>query len=376
MQHAAGPDAATVKLNTTIKDWPSIPVPGESDAIISQAGPVFFFGAAMVNFLMVLNTIVSEKEYKLRHGLQMMGLKSSVYWISWFQVNMLVVLLTSLLEAAFGVAFGFNVFVNTNFGVLFLMFFMFSLSMITMGFFITTLVSRVKAAVAVGMLVLIIGLVFMIAIFSSSYTAYIWWNTSTSEAGWIILMFFPFFNFGKLYVDVAACSAGKYSFATNTIIPGPGFPFSQLFSVIPQEVQPTGDNYDLPVPAQALYFLLWNIFFYAALTWFLDEVIPDEYGQSQPFYFMFLPSYWGFNWDPFHANDADHTMSMDVPAQEAGEDDDVFLERKFALDGAKSGERAIRLLQLRKVYNEEFYKSGLKKVAVAGASWTLEEGKL
>ena len=51
------------------------PVSGISDSIISQAGPVFFFGAAMVNFLTVLNTIVAEKELKLRHGLQMMGLK-------------------------------------------------------------------------------------------------------------------------------------------------------------------------------------------------------------------------------------------------------------------------------------------------------------
>lgn len=146
------------------------------------------------------------------------------------------------------------------------MFFMFGMAMITFAFFITTFVSRVKAAVAVGMLVLVIGLVFMIAIFSSSFTAYIWWSTSTSEAGWIVLMFFPFFNFGKLYVDVATCSSGSYNFATDTVIPGPGFPWSQLFEVIPTSVQPSG-TFIFPEPVQSLYFLLWNIFFYALLTW-------------------------------------------------------------------------------------------------------------
>ena len=97
--YVAGTD---VTLNITMKDWPIIPAPGmcflemlsprhvrnssktavdggcptgESQAIIAQAGPVFFFGCAMVNFLMVLNTIVGEKEYHLRHGMQMMGLK-------------------------------------------------------------------------------------------------------------------------------------------------------------------------------------------------------------------------------------------------------------------------------------------------------------
>ena len=69
-------------------------------------------------------------------------------------------------------------------------------------------------ALAVGMLVLVLGLVFQIAIFSSTFTTYIWWSDTTNPAGWIVLMFIPFFNFGKVYTDIAITAAGKYVLET------------------------------------------------------------------------------------------------------------------------------------------------------------------
>ena len=46
-----------------------------------------------------------------------MIVQSSVYWLSWFTVNMVIVLISSLLEVAFGIAFEFNVFTNASFAV-------------------------------------------------------------------------------------------------------------------------------------------------------------------------------------------------------------------------------------------------------------------
>ena len=67
-------------LDITVKDWPLVPPTSLPDNIISSLGPTFFFAAAVVIFINLLNTIVTEKEYKLRHGMEMMGLKSSAYW--------------------------------------------------------------------------------------------------------------------------------------------------------------------------------------------------------------------------------------------------------------------------------------------------------
>ena len=256
--------------------------------------------------------------------------------------------------------------------MLLLLFFMFSLAMIFVAFFITTLVRRVRSAVSIGTLVLIIGLVFMFVIFSGPVAGYIWWEDSTSPAGWIVLMFLPPFNFGTLYLMIATLSAGSYDFATDSIVPGPGFPWSQLFEPIPAASVPTFGTFTFPLPVQALYFLLWNMAFYALLTWYFDNVLPDEFGQRRPLYFFVLPSYWGCA--PLRRH---KPVAVAVPPREADEDDDVYAARCRALDPARADEQAIRLTELRKVFNDGWLDSAKKrKVAVSNSSWGLERGKL
>ena len=62
-------------LDITLKDWPLVPAKTLSDTIVQNLGPVFFFCCVMVIFINVLNQIVTEKEAKLRHAMQMMGLR-------------------------------------------------------------------------------------------------------------------------------------------------------------------------------------------------------------------------------------------------------------------------------------------------------------
>lgn len=46
--------------------------------VIQMAGPVFFFCPPMLVFIILLNTIVNEKEKKLRQGMNIMGLSVSI----------------------------------------------------------------------------------------------------------------------------------------------------------------------------------------------------------------------------------------------------------------------------------------------------------
>jgi hypothetical protein len=43
---------------------------------------------------LLLKALVAEKELRLREGMQMMGLQSSMYWISWFTTHFSTLLLT------------------------------------------------------------------------------------------------------------------------------------------------------------------------------------------------------------------------------------------------------------------------------------------
>uniref|UniRef100_A0A8C9VD64 ATP binding cassette subfamily A member 4 n=1 Tax=Scleropages formosus TaxID=113540 RepID=A0A8C9VD64_SCLFO len=50
-----------------------------------------------------------------------------------------------------------------------------------------------------------------------------------------------------------------------------------------------GDEFSFFTSIQMMVF---DIFLYAVLAWYLDNVFPGEYGIGRPFYFPFQPSYW------------------------------------------------------------------------------------
>lgn len=67
-------------LRIGLKDWPIIKAKLVSDNIVQSLGPTFFFCSVTIIFICTLNMIVGEKEKMLRHGMEVMGLKSEVYW--------------------------------------------------------------------------------------------------------------------------------------------------------------------------------------------------------------------------------------------------------------------------------------------------------
>ncbi len=59
-----------------------------------------------------------------------MGLMDSAYWLTWLLWEVVLVFVSSLLLVCFGLLFQFDFFLHNNFGVLFFIFFLFSLNMV------------------------------------------------------------------------------------------------------------------------------------------------------------------------------------------------------------------------------------------------------
>ncbi|KAJ3287594.1 ATP-binding cassette sub- A member 1 [Borealophlyctis nickersoniae] len=339
------PGSTATRIDVTLKDWPKIPPSTLSDTVVQSLGPVFFFCTEMVIFINVLNQIVAEKEAKLRHGMEMMGLKPSVYWISHFLSNTLLVFVSSLVTTIFGLIFQFTAFKETHFMVLWITFFLFGLGMVMLAFFITTLVRRVRVAVLIGIFLFIIGLLFESFVFSSSFVGYIWWSKETMpSSGWQFLMFIPFFNFGHMFLDITMYTTGKLDTLTQTYIPGPGFQWSTLYNPLPTSLRPvygsTSAFPDVPVPVQAWDFLIMNCFFYAVLVWYFDCVIPDEYGRKMPLWFFLTPDYWGIDlWRSKELDSKQWLLGITPKKDNAPSgplDTDVVAERERALDESRS----------------------------------------
>lgn len=61
----------------------------------------------------------------------MMGLYDTAYWLSWLSWEGIITLLSSLFTVLFGMMFQFDFFLNNSFEVVFLLFFLFQLNMVT-----------------------------------------------------------------------------------------------------------------------------------------------------------------------------------------------------------------------------------------------------
>ena len=209
-----------------------------------------------------------------------------------------------------------------------------------------------------------------------------------------------------------------------------GFYWNDLFYPIPESVRPSG-NYTFPPPVQGMEFMVMNLFLYAFLTWYLDNVIPDEYGQRRPLWFFATPSYWGFKCVGCRRRTDNPQGTYAGPARVRGlppgpppfPHSGILSPRHGLRAGSPTGKRrgrgcvrrahgrarrraeyvgasqappfyvaadappprtrppggdaAIRLVNLRKVYNDgPCTRVANQKVAVSSSSWTLRTGRL
>lgn len=86
-----------------------------------------------ITYLLIL--IVGEKEKHIKEGLKIMGLRDSVFWLSWFFIYGAFVAFLSLVSVV--LLYTLGVLHYTNYFPVFLLILLYSLSVILIGFMIT-----------------------------------------------------------------------------------------------------------------------------------------------------------------------------------------------------------------------------------------------
>lgn len=124
-------DTADVNLQVGLKAFPELVAPGAVKKIyvVRTYGPLFFFGAAMVHFLLTLNLLVQEKEDGLLGAMRKAGMQEGLHWLCWQAVLLVPLLLSTVLVLITGNALGLDMFTYTDDSVTFSVFFTYSLSM-------------------------------------------------------------------------------------------------------------------------------------------------------------------------------------------------------------------------------------------------------
>lgn len=120
----------SIKFNMKYADYPSMPLRIYTNfSEMSVEGSFYLLLIPMLTFIFITTDILKEKEKSLRKGMMTMGLRSSVYWMSWFLTSMFFALLSTTVTVVAGDLFQMRYFTDTSTGINFLVLFLFSMSM-------------------------------------------------------------------------------------------------------------------------------------------------------------------------------------------------------------------------------------------------------
>ncbi|XP_034945670.1 ATP-binding cassette sub-family A member 5-like [Chelonus insularis] len=282
-----------------------------------------------VTSLLIL--IVGEKENKIKEGMKIMGLKDSVFWMSWFIIYGVFVLLLSAVAVI--LLFTLQMFQHTHFLPIFLLVVLYSFSVIMFAFMITPFFDKSRTAGVLGN--------FAITILSLMYFIQVFVDDSSSISFWVVSLSSP------------TCAALAMDKALVLDLQGEGVNFDNLWA-----------GPGIPFGG-SLIMLTLDIFVYGLLAYYLDSIIPSEYGVKRPPWFCFTPGFWCKKKVQRMPSSNGESNSF-IPEEEANRDvEPVVREMK--------GREAIRIVDLYKSY-QKCRKPEVK--AVNGINLTIYEGQI
>lgn len=218
---------------------------------------IFYMLSFLYPVSRLVRVLVLDKETKIKEGMKMMGLSDTIYSISWYITLFLQMTFISILIT---VVTASSVFQYSNKIYIFAYFEAFSIAVVSMCFLLATLFSRSKVASLIAPM-----------IFFASFFPY--YAVSDDQ-----------FNLGP---KLGTCLLAPACFALGADV---------VANYEGGLVGIQATNYTTLVNSfsfsNCIGMLIFDAFLYGFLAWYLDKVVPSEFGTPLPFYFLFLPSYW------------------------------------------------------------------------------------
>ncbi|KAK8797122.1 hypothetical protein WA158_004332 [Blastocystis sp. Blastoise] len=246
--------------------------------MIGTLYPIFFLITFMYPCFWLLRGIVEEKEKGIRETLKTMGLNELALilaWITLYLIEFAVIAIGSSLILL-------TVFAYTNPFMLALYFFLFGYVLVMLCYLITSFFNKAKSAGLFGILI-----IFLTNIPSFLVTA----NVITSRPAFIGISFISTVAFSMGITRIADLEAETTGFtigSSNIMVEG--------YSV-----------------ADAMFFMFIDGLIYYFLGRYFDQVMPKNYGLSQPWYFPFTASFWkGGIYNPKHSKKSMKIGNVDI----------------------------------------------------------------
>ncbi|KAL8562888.1 hypothetical protein ACOMHN_004580 [Nucella lapillus] len=258
---------------------------------------------------MLVQSIVYEKEHRLKEVMKMMGLSNAVHWCAWFlttclQMTATTAMLTAMLKVG-------KVLPHSDPSIIFIVLQVYAIAIICFSFLISVLYSKAKVAAACA------GIIYFL-----SYVPYMYlaikediandkipavYKTAASLFSTVVfglgVKFFAFYEEMGVQCSTATSTSPPYDgtdvsqslFSTTAFGLGAKyFAFYEEMGVGVQysniNISPVeGDQYNL---FMVTLMMVLDCLIYAILVWYIEHVHPGTYGLPKPWYFPFTKSYW------------------------------------------------------------------------------------
>ncbi|KAL6118634.1 uncharacterized protein ACO6RY_03402 [Pungitius sinensis] len=276
---------------------------------------------------MIIKGIVAEKEARLKETVRIMGLRGSIYWLSWAASSLLPLAFSALL-LSFVLKYG-KVLQYSDPSVIFVFLLVFCLATITQCFFISVFFSKANLAAACG------GLIYFV-LYLPHVLCYAWRDVMGFRA--------------KVAVSLLSCVAFGYGCENFAKYEEQGIGIQWYnINISPEE----GGRYTFIV---SIVMMLVDAAIYCLLTWYIENVFPGQYGIPRPWYFPFTASYWC---------GTASTVAADPAALQNSTEHHEYLEKPSP--NMKAGVSVRNLVKI--------YKTG-KKLAVDGLSMDFYQNQI
>lgn len=332
----------------------------QSVNIVGQAIGPFIFAANMFNFVLLMSSVVSEKENGLRQALRTSGMLDSAFWCSWIFIELIISVIFSLLLVGFGAMFQFDFFLKNSFLVVFLLFLLFQWAMMGLAFFLAPFIGTSSGAINTGFVVFLVGWIFQgIVAFDFPYTPDRIGSIPIVTAVFTLIPSDPLakgsIDLGKASEEGFGISWSRRSeYCQNLDNP---VKEDQLYSANPDAYWDFNCVFPLGtiMGVLALEFIV-----YTAVGIYLDNVLNNENGVRKPVWYLFSPSYWGYGRSK--SLNKGLQRSIPCPVDDGDNDEDVLAEEsrmKGILDSKETFEDvksdlSIQVFGLQKMFPRSF----------------------
>ena len=225
--------------------------------IVGFLGPFFIIVAYMGHLCIYVYRMVLEKETKAKEGMKIMGLTDGIYFLSYFIQYSVI----SLVDSAINATIFLFLFTRIPYLVFFFTFFLFSLNVFALTYFFQSFIDKAKESLILSMLI------YFVMFFLSLLVV----NDDASYNMKLGLSVFP-----PVTIYLGIILLGKFESHFRT------FYLKDIFYKF--------TNYSVLI---MFVMLILDLFLYLFLGYYLQNILPHDFGVRKPWYFIFTPSFWG-----------------------------------------------------------------------------------